>query len=338
MSTIPIESIVTNRRLRQFQPEHRDTLAESIRELGLLNPIIVTLVPPDEAQQGVTYSLVAGLHRLEACSSLGWNEIPITIITGMDAIDTQLAEIDENLIRAELTQLERANHLAKRKELYEKRHPETKAGVVRANAANKAMGRGDVDEAPASTSFTQDTAAKTNVSARTIQVDVRRATNISEETKQEICAMPEIADNGAELDVLASLSPAEQKVAVETVKSGEAKSIRQATGKTTRSHKAKKANAGVPNDVVYQPTKVKPNPVPEPAVLPKPDFKNQSIDGIPLDWEGQCKHLDSLVTKQKWDIQNLRGRVKELLRENKDLKKQLAQIKKSDPLAEENAA
>ncbi|MEO5334106.1 MAG: ParB N-terminal domain-containing protein [Magnetococcus sp. YQC-5] len=332
MNTVPIESIVTNRRLRQFQPEHRDTLAESIRELGLLNPVIVTLVQPESVLQRVTYLLVAGLHRWEACKLLGWKKIPVTIITGMDAIDTQLAEIDENLVRAELTQLERANHLAKRKELYEERHPETKHGACGGGKDGVGTRTRTEDEAPASSvpSFAQDTAAKTNVSARTVQVDVRRATNITEETKEEIQDMPEIADNGAELDVLASLSPAEQKVAVEAVKSGEAKSIRQATGRTARSHKAKPSKVELPNDAVYQPTRIKPNPVNAPIVLQKPDFKEQSIAGEPLDWEGQCKHLDSLVTKQKWDIQILRDQVKELLKENQALKKQLEQIRKQE--------
>lgn len=157
----------------------------------------------------------------------------------MDAVDLQLIEIDENLVRAELTRLERANHRAKRKELYEMKHPETKDGVAGAHAANKVMGRGNATEAPAIASFAKDDAAKTGVSERTVRADVKRGTSITEETKEEIQDMPEIADNGAELDVLASLSPAEQKVAVEVVKSGEAKSIRQATDRPSKPHRAK---------------------------------------------------------------------------------------------------
>jgi hypothetical protein len=40
----------------------------------------------------------------------------------------QLAEIDENLVRADLSPAENALHIAKRKEIYERIHPETKQG------------------------------------------------------------------------------------------------------------------------------------------------------------------------------------------------------------------
>jgi ParB family transcriptional regulator, chromosome partitioning protein len=39
-----------------------------------------------------------------------------------------LREIDENLVRTDLNLLERAEHLLRRKELYERLHPETRKG------------------------------------------------------------------------------------------------------------------------------------------------------------------------------------------------------------------
>jgi hypothetical protein len=48
----------------------------------------------------------------------------------MDADQAELAEIDENLIRADLTPAEEAIHIGRRKAIYEKLHPETVHGAV----------------------------------------------------------------------------------------------------------------------------------------------------------------------------------------------------------------
>src|SRR5690606_24548282 len=131
-------------------------LADSIREIGLLNPITVT---PDNV-------LIAGLHRLEACRRLGWTEIPCIVVEMAD-VDRELAEIDENLIRHEYHYTERAVALARRKELYEAKHPEAKHG----GAPGKAGG-GKVAKDETVSSFAADTAARTKVNPRTVQQDV----------------------------------------------------------------------------------------------------------------------------------------------------------------------
>ena len=60
------------------------------------------------------YWLVAGHHRLEAARKLKWEAIAAIIFDGMDADEAELAEIDENLIRAELSPIERALHVTSR--------------------------------------------------------------------------------------------------------------------------------------------------------------------------------------------------------------------------------
>ena len=59
---------------------------------------------------------MAGLHRLEACRTLGHAEIAARVLD-LDALGVELVEIDENLVRRELTVLEQAEHLARRDEL-----------------------------------------------------------------------------------------------------------------------------------------------------------------------------------------------------------------------------
>lgn len=73
------------------------SLAASIKQLGLLNPITIK---PDG-------TLIAGLNRLEACKSLGWEEIEVSI-ADLDELNAELAEIDENIARSDLTAIQRA--------------------------------------------------------------------------------------------------------------------------------------------------------------------------------------------------------------------------------------
>src|SRR5205807_649917 len=112
---IPVAEIKVPRDRRD--PGDVAELADSIRELGLLQPITVT---PD-------YRLVAGGRRLRAFKALRLPEIP-AVVRRLDEITAELAEIDENLVRLELTHLERGEQLARRKALYLTLHPETGQG------------------------------------------------------------------------------------------------------------------------------------------------------------------------------------------------------------------
>jgi ParB family chromosome partitioning protein len=112
MQNLPIERIQIPERRRQLQLDKVQGLAESIGEIGLLNPIVVA-----------ASRLVAGRHRLEAVRLLGWETIPAIELT-LEALDRELAEIDENLIRADLDVIERGDHYKRRKEIFLAKHPE----------------------------------------------------------------------------------------------------------------------------------------------------------------------------------------------------------------------
>jgi ParB family chromosome partitioning protein len=121
---IPINEIRVGKRLRALHELTVDQLVESIQKLGLQVPVSVVAGREKDAD-GVSFELVAGHHRLQACRRLGWHEIEAQIVHLNDD-QRELWEIDENLCRAELSELERAEHLAKRKEVYERLHPETR--------------------------------------------------------------------------------------------------------------------------------------------------------------------------------------------------------------------
>ena len=93
MNTIAASDVVVGERFRR-DPGDLDLLAESIREAGLLQPILVT---PDNR-------LVAGARRLEACRDLlGWEEIPARVV---EDCSPELGTLVENEVREDLTDIE----------------------------------------------------------------------------------------------------------------------------------------------------------------------------------------------------------------------------------------
>src|SRR5216683_8178456 len=65
------------------------SLAEIIAEVGLLHPVVVT---PEGR-------LIAGQRRLEACRSIGWTDVPVTVV---DLYQAARGEAHENLVRKDL--------------------------------------------------------------------------------------------------------------------------------------------------------------------------------------------------------------------------------------------
>ena len=114
---------------RAAAPEHIEELSKSIAEVGLLNPITVDR----------DYTLIAGLHRLEAAKLLGWTEIECTV-SSLEGLQAELAELDENFVRTELSTVEFGELLLRRKEIYETLHPETEKGPAQAGGMNRAVG------------------------------------------------------------------------------------------------------------------------------------------------------------------------------------------------------
>lgn len=139
----------------------------------------------------------------------------------MEADDLALAEIDENLARGDLSPAERAIHVQKRKEVYERRHPETKHG------ATGRRGKKDVNF----TSFSDDTSAKTGRSKSSIEKDSARARKIAR--INEVVVTP--LDKGEELDALAKLPPERQATVIAKAKAGERVSAKVEARKHRRS-------------------------------------------------------------------------------------------------------
>jgi len=103
--TIPIASIVPNpfQPRREFDEQELQDLSASIRENGLLQPIMVRPAPENPGR----YELVAGERRWRAVTRLGWKEVP-AVVREMDDRTLLVIALVENLQRQQLSALEEA--------------------------------------------------------------------------------------------------------------------------------------------------------------------------------------------------------------------------------------
>ncbi len=188
--------VVVPPRLRAVDNAKVKSLADSMKGIGLQQPITVWAEPDKDIH------LVAGAHRLEAAKSLGWEWID-AVFTDANEIDRQLWEIDENLIRSELTATQQAEHLAKRRELWEARRESGTSCPTLTGRGNK--------------QFAAETSDKTGVPKRTVNRAVSRAEGVTKEVRDTIRGTD--LDKGVVLDKLKKLPADEQMPAVEQFKS-----------------------------------------------------------------------------------------------------------------------
>ena len=115
----------------EFSEEELNSLAESIRENGILQPINVR-------QFGVNYEIVSGERRLRAAKICGLSEVPCIVIDADDEKSAVLALI-ENIQRRDLSYFEEAMAIEKLISYYGLTQEEAAArlGKAQSTVANK---------------------------------------------------------------------------------------------------------------------------------------------------------------------------------------------------------
>jgi ParB family chromosome partitioning protein len=100
---VPIEFVRANPRnpRKLFSEAELEDLSASIRERGIIQPIVVRSRGPD------TYEIIAGERRWRAAQRAGLHEVPIVVIEASDGEALELAII-ENVQRTDLNPLEEA--------------------------------------------------------------------------------------------------------------------------------------------------------------------------------------------------------------------------------------
>jgi ParB family transcriptional regulator, chromosome partitioning protein len=99
----PIENLQPNPRnpRRLFTDDELDELAASIRERGIIQPIVV------RALKGGNFEIIAGERRWRAAQRAGLHDVPIAVVEANDAQSLEYAII-ENVQRADLNPIEEA--------------------------------------------------------------------------------------------------------------------------------------------------------------------------------------------------------------------------------------
>lgn len=102
-STLPISEIKPNKGQprKTFRPEELAELTDSIKQNGILQPLLVR-------KKGSGYEIVAGERRYQAAKAAGQSEVPVVIREISDDEVFKLALI-ENLQRSDLSPLEEAH-------------------------------------------------------------------------------------------------------------------------------------------------------------------------------------------------------------------------------------
>ncbi|MFN7308325.1 MAG: ParB/RepB/Spo0J family partition protein, partial [Acetobacteraceae bacterium] len=163
---IPVDHILVEDRLRTVNPDHAALIAESFRANGQMTPIEVRRNDAGE------FVLVAGAHRLAAARLAEMDQIAASIIDA-DEDQARLREIDENLCRRDLTELDRATFLAERKAVWIRLNPETAVVGRKKLKTNLSL----------IPTFAQDAAERLGLSARSVDRAIRRTVLIADDVK-----------------------------------------------------------------------------------------------------------------------------------------------------------
>jgi len=103
---IEIEKIKSNpyQPRKNFDQEGLNALADSVREFGILQPLLVSRI---EKETGTEYQLIAGERRFLAAKMVGLNQVPVIV---KDPTEKEKLEVSliENVQRLDLNAMEKA--------------------------------------------------------------------------------------------------------------------------------------------------------------------------------------------------------------------------------------
>jgi|MEHZ01.4.fsa_nt_MEHZ011181899.1_38 ParB family chromosome partitioning protein len=113
---------------RYFDEDALSELADSIKEQGLLQPIVVRSLAPQGKNKEPKYEIIAGERRWRASQLAGLHNIPV-VIKELDDQATMVVALIENLQREDLNPMEEAYALSRLKDEFELTHDQVAKAV-----------------------------------------------------------------------------------------------------------------------------------------------------------------------------------------------------------------
>ena len=214
--SLPLDMIDVGDRLRAVDEDYAQLIAASMAADGQRTPIEVRA----PGQHG-RCRLIAGAHRVRAATIAGLETV-LAVVLAVNDLDAERLEIEENLCRHELSELDRSTFLARWKEVYEAMNEAAKHGGRRRKGQVAKIG----DLTAPFARFSVAASERTGLSERVIQRATFRFAKIAPDVRARISGTW-LANHGAELDNLARMRPEVQRRVV---------ALAQERGATALSH------------------------------------------------------------------------------------------------------
>lgn len=227
-TSMDIAAIEVEDRLRLVDRDIVEAIAASFAEgatpadpyAGQKQPIAVSV--RDDGTNGVV--LVDGEHRLEAAKLLGWDRIKV-IVRRQTADERRKHEIHANLIRAELTILDRNVFIGRLAEIHEAQNTDARNGGDR--KSKKWREKNQLANLANWSAFSKEAARRTGLAERSI----RRARELAGKLSPEAIPLirgTKVADNQAQLQALAALEPEQQLLVARLIAANAAGNVAKA--------------------------------------------------------------------------------------------------------------
>lgn len=135
MNTIPLDSLIIkeDRQRQHYDVDKLSELSDSILVTGLLNPLVVydhlnpTLIAGERRRRAIKLLYAKGHPIMHSGVQLPEGHVPVTYYHSEDEYAVELAELDENLHRADLTWQEKTAALARLHKIKVEQNPSQSA-------------------------------------------------------------------------------------------------------------------------------------------------------------------------------------------------------------------